>query len=111
MLASLIVAVGLPLVAVVTNTLVRWSFGLPQSAAADLIVVLMVFDISILSVPGEILAGTPHEIRVWYGIVMMLCIALWVISLYKVERPLREEMTDDGVLSTIPLVLLSLLLG
>lgn len=98
MLTSLVVAVGLPLAAVVTNGLIRWSFGLPQSAAADLILVLVVFDISVLSVPGEILQAMPHDIRVWYGVIGLLCVGLWIVSINRVERPLQATM-EQGVRS------------
>jgi hypothetical protein len=94
--ASLIVAFGLPLTAVVVNALIRWSFGLPQSAAADMILVLIVFDISVVSVPGEILKAMPEDIRVCYGMIALACVALWIVSMNNVEAPLRARMTQDG---------------
>ncbi|MGH6824686.1 hypothetical protein [Methyloceanibacter sp.] len=96
MLTSLIVAVGFPIAAVAANTVVRWAFGLPQSAAADLILVLIVFDLTLLIVPGDILSALPDYVRPLYGIIALGCITLWVVSLYRIEVPLRERMTADG---------------
>jgi hypothetical protein len=85
------IAAGLPLLAVVGNSILRLAFRLPQSAPADLILVLIVFDISILIEPAE-LGVVPH-IREYYGFVTFGCIILWMLAIGRVERDLRAWVT------------------
>ena len=46
-LSVFIVALLIPLIVVAGNGFVRWLFGSPQSAAADLILAMMVFDATV----------------------------------------------------------------
>jgi hypothetical protein len=96
MLASIIVLVGLPVAGLATNSTIRWMFGLPQSATADLILVLVIFDLTLLCSPGEVLSRLPDYARGIYGLITLVSFTLWLISLFKVEVPLRECMSPEG---------------
>jgi hypothetical protein len=88
MVTFFVIAVVLPLVAVVGNSILRWAYRLPQSAPADLILVLIVFDISILIKPDELVTLVPYA-REFYALVLFICVIMWAITIGKYERDLH----------------------
>jgi hypothetical protein len=88
MLTFFVISVGLPLVAVLGNSFLRWAIGLPQSAPADLILVLIVFDITILIQPADLTIIVPNA-PAFYGLVLIVCIVMWAIAVSK-ERDLQD---------------------
>src|SRR5438128_8640808 len=93
MITYLVVGIGLPMLALLANSAVRIALRLPQSAPADLIMVLLVFDIAVLIHPGE-LTIFGGNVREWYGGVAIVCIALWAISVGRLERDLQVWMAS-----------------
>ena len=69
----------------------RWAFRLPESAPADLILVLIAFDLAVLINPAEVAILVPNA-RELYGIVIVVSFALWAITLGRLERDLRTWM-------------------
>jgi hypothetical protein len=93
MVRFLVIAAGLPLAAVIGNSLLRLALRLPQSAAADLILMLIVFDLTILIEPGELETAIPN-LRIIYGVVTLASVILWAISIGRVEQDLRSWMAS-----------------
>jgi hypothetical protein len=91
MLKFFLIAAGLPLAAVVGNSILRLALRLPQSAPADLILVLIVFDIVILIEPADLEGAIPN-VRLFYGFVALGSVIMWMIALGRIERDLRAWM-------------------
>jgi hypothetical protein len=89
MITFLVIGVGLPLAAVIGNSIMRWAFRLPPaSAAADLILVLVVFDIAILIQPAEVARFLPYA-REFYGFVAFFSFILWAVAIGRLEVDLH----------------------
>jgi hypothetical protein len=88
-----LIGAGLPVVAVVGNALVRSWLRLHQSACADLILVLLVFDLTILIEAAELEKAIP-EVRLIYGFVTLTCAILYAGAIGKVEPDLRRWMSS-----------------
>jgi hypothetical protein len=93
MVTYFVIAVGLPLALVCGNSAVRWAFRLPQSAPADLILVLIAFDIAVLINPAELTILVPNA-RELYGLVTVVTFVLWAITLGRLERDLHSWMAS-----------------
>jgi hypothetical protein len=93
MVKFLIIAAGLPIAGLIGNSLVRLAFRLPQSAAADLILVLIILDLTILIQPAELEAAIPH-VRIVYGFVVFFSFVMWVIAIGRIEQDLRAWMAS-----------------
>lgn len=89
-LSVFIVALLIPLIVVAGNGFVRWLFGSPQSAAADLILAMMVFDatVSIQShdfspfVTAEFLKSNLAAI---YMSLLFVSFFVWMATAFKLE--------------------------
>jgi hypothetical protein len=91
MFSSFLMTVGVPIVALVVNTMVRWALKLPHSAPSDFIFVLMVIDLSVVIQPGIIEAALPElAVREVYAVIMLVCFALWIVAMARVEKPLAR---------------------
>src|SRR5262249_15681802 len=66
---------------------------LPQSAPADVILVLIVFDLTIMIEPGQLLVELP-DVRTIYGVVTLLCMIMWVIAIGRLERDLHKRLAS-----------------
>jgi hypothetical protein len=93
MVTYFVIAVGLPLALVCGNSAVRSAFRLPQSAPADLILVLIAFDIAVLINPAELTILVPNA-RELYGLVTVVTFVLWAITLGRLERDLQSWMAS-----------------
>jgi len=94
----LAITAGLPLAAVVGNALFRLAARLQQSASADLILVLVVFDLTILIEGSELEKAFP-EARLVYGFVALGCFFRERDpSNLTVEHPAREQARADASL-------------
>jgi len=89
----LAITAGLPLAAVVGNALFRLAARLQQSASADLILVLVVFDLTILIEGSELEKAFP-EARLVYGFVALGCFFLYGGAIVGVEPALRKWMAS-----------------
>lgn len=75
-----------PLIALIINALVRWRTRIPQSAPADLILMLWIFDVAVIlkaetfSQFSELLTN-PDNMRAWFIMVWLLNIFLWLMIL------------------------------
>ena|SRR5262245_20804803 len=92
MITYLVVGIGLPVLALVGNSAVRIAMRLPQSTPADLILVLLVFDVAVLIQPDELTILGGH-VREWYGAAALICVALWTISVGRLEKDLHVWMS------------------
>jgi hypothetical protein len=90
-----LVALGLPLAAVVVNSFARWLVQLPQSAPADTILAFVVFDLVVLIQRSDFIEHIGHEaFRVnftpIYGILIFLGTFLWALTVFFIETKIAK---------------------
>src|SRR5260370_14391005 len=83
-----------PLISLTINAVVRWRARMPQSAPADLILLLWVFDVAVIlkadtfSQFSELLAN-PNDLRAWFVIVLLVNVGLWM-AIFRIEYMLAR---------------------
>jgi hypothetical protein len=88
-------ALGLPLAAVIANSLTRWLAELPQSAPADTVLAFVVFD-AIVVIQGDDFRGHIHHdafranLTAIYVILVFVGMFLWAVSVFYVESRIAK---------------------
>jgi hypothetical protein len=84
-------ALGLPIVAVVANSVTRWLADLPQSAPADMVLAFIVFDAIVVIEGDEFRNHVPiEEFRVnltaIYVMYIFVGLISWAVSVFYIEK-------------------------
>jgi len=88
-----IVVLGVPLLVVVGNAVARWLFGMPHSAASDVILAFVVFDAAVAVNAPEFQpfvkypALRGHLVAIYFSLAILNLI-LWSVAVFKVEHDL-----------------------
>jgi phosphate/sulfate permease len=91
-----IVALFLPIMVVTGNGIARWLFGLPHSAASDLILAIVVLDVAVAANAHEFSqfvkwpSFQPHLVAI-YSSLIIANLMFWSIAVFKIERELFER--------------------
>ncbi len=97
----LFVALGLPLIAVIGNAITRWFAALPQSAPADFVLAVVIFDAVVAAqsedfkphIQNTIVSA--HLVAIYIGLILV-GMFLWGISVWFVERRIVDYYDWSG---------------
>ncbi|WP_448031567.1 hypothetical protein [Bradyrhizobium liaoningense] len=87
-------AIGLPLIAVFANVLVRVLHGLSQSALADMVLCFAVFD-AVVTIQSEdfgklVHLFAPESVPSVFVTLLIISLIVWFLLVVKVEKPMAE---------------------
>jgi hypothetical protein len=96
MLSFWVESLVFPTTLLVINALARWNAGMPQSAPGDLILLLGIFDATVILRAEHLidfcsLLSKPNDLRAWFLVVGAINAALWAVAVFKIERGLHER--------------------
>jgi len=91
MISFWLVTLGVPLLVVVGNSLVRFMKGLAQSAAADLLLALTVFNFAVVVEYNKFqeyirITQIRSDIVAIYCLLVIISVACWFISVFHIEE-------------------------
>lgn len=90
-----------PITLLTINCLGRWSFGMEQSAAGDLILLFAAFDGAVI-LQAEDFAPFNHyfrtgaDLRSCYLVFFVFTLALWAFAVFQIERRMQLAYANAG---------------
>jgi hypothetical protein len=84
-----------PIVLLVINALARWDAGMSQSAPGDLILLLGIFDVTVILRADHLinfcsLLDEANDLRAWFLVIGVVNAVLWAIAVFRIERGLHQ---------------------
>ena len=90
-----------PLLLLAVNSIARWSFRMPQSAAGDLILLFGAFDAAVILQADDFkkfsyVFPDANDLRALYLLFFVINAVLWVVAVFKIERAIHHSFDHQA---------------
>src|SRR5689334_8118576 len=91
-----LISLGVPLVVLAINSGARAIAGMPQSAAGDLLLLFVIFDVDVIWNAHHLISyskilANEEELRAWFIFFLFVNIGLWMFAVLHIERLMHHR--------------------